>query len=192
MNETATRPRAAFHAMVDGTAADWQIIADDADQAARGLPDRALAHLRMLGDDTGGFAVGRLEHSLQTATRAERAGRSDEYVLCALLHDIGDTLGPYNHAAIAAAMLEPFVSDDLHWMVEQHATFQGYYYFHLLGGDRDKRERHRGHPCFDLTAEFCAEFDQTAFDPGYDSHPLEHFEPLVRDLMKRPRPKART
>lgn len=186
-DDTVTTPRAAFHAMTEGTAADWSIIADETMRAAVGLPDRVLANLRLLGEDGGGFAVDRLEHSLQTATRAERAGRDDEYVLCALLHDIGDTLGPYNHADIAAAILKPFVSDDLHWMVEQHATFQGYYYFHFLGGDRDKRERHRGHPCFDLTAEFCAEFDQAAFDPGYDSQPLEHFEPLVRDLLRAPR-----
>ncbi len=173
--------------MADGTKADWEVIGAATIELAAGLPDRVLDHLRMLEGDHGGFAVDRLEHSVQTATRAERAGRDDEYVLCALLHDIGDTLGTYNHADIAAAILKPFVSEQNHWMVEHHAIFQGYYFFHHLGLDRDMRERFRGHEWFDYTEEFCAEYDQTAFDPSYESHPLEHFEPLVRDLMSRPR-----
>lgn len=182
-----TTPRARFHAMVDGTKEDWDIIAAEAMRSAVGLPDRVMDHLRLLGGDFGGFAVDRLEHSLQTATRAERAGRDDEYVFCALLHDIGDILGTFNHADIAAAVVKPFVSEENLWMVEQHAVFQGYYYFHHLGLDRDKREVFRAHPSFDRTAEFCEEFDQPAFDPGYRSNPLEHYEPLLREIMARPR-----
>ena len=180
-------PRAAFHAMVEGTQEDWRIITDASVDFHRALPDRVLAHLRELEDENGGFAVDRLEHSLQTATRAYRANRDDEYVLCALLHDIGDTLGCYNHADIGAAILEPFVSEQNHWMLEHHGIFQGYYFFHHLGLDRDMRERFRDHEWFDPTAEFCAEYDQPAFDPGYRTLPLEHFEPLVRDLMAAPR-----
>jgi predicted HD phosphohydrolase len=172
--------------MQEGTAEDWAIIGGQSLHFMAGLPDRVLDHLRLLGGDFGGFAVDRLTHSLQTAARAEKAGRDDAYVLCALLHDIGDTLGSYNHADIAAAIVKPFVSPELHWMVEQHAVFQGYYFFHHLGLDRDMRERHRGHPQFDLTAEFCAEFDSPAFDPAYPTPPLEHYEPLVRSLMASP------
>lgn len=179
--------RAAFHAMTAGTAADWMIIARHAGAFGAQLPERVLAHLRLLGGDFGGFAVDRLTHSLQTATRAERAGRGDDYVLCALLHDIGDTLGPFNHQDIAAAVLRPFVDEHLHWMVAHHAEFQAYYFFHHLGLDRDRRERYRGAPDFDLTAEFCADFDQAAFDPTYPTEPLEHFAPLVRALMSAPR-----
>jgi predicted HD phosphohydrolase len=142
-----------------------------------------LDHLRLLDGDFGGFAVDRLTHSLQTAHRAERAGRSDQYVLCALLHDIGDTLGPYDHASIAAAIVKPFVPAELHWMVAHHAEFQGYYFFHHLDGDRNVREQYRGLPEFDLTAEFCAEFDQNSFDPAYPTPPLDHFAPLVAQLM---------
>lgn len=178
--------RATFTSMADSTAEDWAIIAGRTAHFMAGLPDRVLAHLRLLDGECGGFAVDRLTHSLQTAARAERAGRDDAYVLCALLHDIGDTLGSYNHADVAAAIVKPFVSPDLHWMVEHHAEFQGYYYFHHLGLDRDVRERHRGHPTFELTAEFCAEFDSPAFDPGYPTPPLEHYEPLVRSLMSSP------
>jgi len=178
--KTEAPERAAFHAMTEGTKEDWAIIGRHSAAHVAGLPERLLAHLRLLEGDYGGFAVDRLTHSLQTATRAERAGRDDEYVFCALVHDIGDTLGPANHADVAAAIVKPFVSEKNHWMVAQHAVFQGYYFFHHLGLDRDLRERYRGHEWFDYTAEFCAEYDQPAFDPGYRTHPLEHFEPLVR------------
>jgi len=189
MTETAAdaRPRAKFHAMTEGTKEDWDKIAIGAIELAAGLPDRVLAHLRLLGGDYGGFAVDRLEHSLQTATRAHRADRDDEYVFCALIHDIGDLLGPLNHADVAAAVVKPFVSEQNHWMVEKHAIFQGYYFFHHLGLDPDMREQFRGHEWFDYTAEFCQEYDQPAFDPGYDTLPLEHFEPLVRQVMSSPK-----
>ncbi|RYG25829.1 MAG: HD domain-containing protein, partial [Burkholderiales bacterium] len=112
------------------TEADWQVIGDAARQFYRGLPDRVLAHLRLLDGDFGGFAVDRLTHSLQCATRAYRDGRDEEYVVCALLHDIGDTLASYNHHEVAAAILSPFISDQNLWMLEKHAVFQGYYFFH--------------------------------------------------------------
>jgi predicted HD phosphohydrolase len=187
MTDIEAAPRAKFHAMTEGTREDWQIIAGAAIEMAVGLPDRVLAHLRLLDGDHGGFAVDRLTHSLQTAARAERAGRDDEYVFCALLHDIGDTLGSLNHADVAASIVKPFVSERNHWIVEQHAVFQGYYYFHHLGLDRDARERFRGHEWFDPTAEFCAEYDQPAFDPAYPTPPLEHYEPLVRAVMAKPK-----
>ena len=133
--------RASFHAMTEGTAEDWRIIGRYADEQARGLADRVLAHLRLLEGDSGGFAVDRLEHSLQTATRAYRAGEDDEYVVCALLHDIGDTLGSFNHPDIAAAIVKPFVSEANHWMVQNHGIFQGHYFFHYLGLDRNLRDR---------------------------------------------------
>ena len=185
---TNTAPELAqFHAMTDGTKEDWRIIGEASIHNFAGLPERLMAHLELLGGDFGGFAVDRLTHSLQTATRAERAGRDDEYVLCALVHDIGDTLGPANHAEIAAAILKPFVSEQNHWMVEQHGIFQGYYFFHHLGGNPDMRERFRDHPWFDYCAEFCAEYDQNSFDPDYPTEPLEHFEPLIRSMLAAPK-----
>jgi predicted HD phosphohydrolase len=168
------------------TAEDWAVISSHFPDFARGLPDRVLAHLELLGGDFGGFAVDRLTHSLQTATLAHRAGRDEEYVVCALVHDIGDTLGSYNHADIAAAIVKPFVSEENHWMVEQHAIFQGYYFFHHLGMDRDLRERFRGHRWFDRTAEFCALFDGPAFDPRGETLPLAFFEPMVRRVFTSP------
>src|SRR4051812_41260145 len=186
MTAISDAPRAKFHAMDEGTQEDWAIIGAAALKMYEGLPDRVLTHLRLLDGDFGGFAVDRLTHSLQTAARAERAGRDDRYILCALLHDMGDTLGSFNHADIAAAIIKPFVAPELHWMVEHHAEFQGYYFFQHLGLDQNMRERYRGRREFDLTEEFCAEYDSPAFDPAYDTPPLEHYEPLVRELMVHP------
>jgi predicted HD phosphohydrolase len=147
------------------------------------LPDRVLAHLKMLQGDCGGFAVDRLDHCLQTATRAFKDGRDEEFVVCALLHDVGDLLGPRNHADVAAAILKPFVSEQNHWMVEKHAIFQGYYFFQHLGLDRDMREQFRAHPWFDYTADFCRVYDGPAFDPKYRAMALEDFEPMVRRVL---------
>ncbi|MDB5470750.1 MAG: phosphohydrolase [Caulobacter sp.] len=179
--------QAKFHAMIDGTQEDWLAISKAAAEFGRGLPDRILAHLKLLEGDCGGFAVDRLEHSLQTATRAHQAGMDEEYVVCALLHDIGDTLGPSNHADVAAVIVRPYVSDRNHWMVANHAIFQGYYFFHHLGLDRNMRDQHRGHPDFEYTAQFCHLFDQEAFDPNFKSMPLDAFEPMLRRVMATPK-----
>lgn len=179
--------RAKFTHMEDGTAEDWSIIAQDFGAYATQLPDRILAHLRLLDGDFGGFPVDRLTHSLQTATLAHRDGRDEEYVVCALLHDIGDTLGSYNHADIAAAILKPFVSPENLWMIEKHAIFQGYYFFHHLGLDRHLREQFKDHPQFEQTIEFCARYDAAAFDPEGETLPLEFFEPMLRRVFAKPR-----
>jgi len=181
------RTRSSFHAMVDGTQEDWAAIAKAAGPFNRALPDRMLAHLKLLAGDSGGYAVDRLEHSLQTATRAHRDGRDEEYVVCALIHDIGDILGPSNHAEIGAVILKPYVSERNHWMLDHHGVFQGYYFFHYLGLDRDMREQFRGHPDFEYTAQFCHLYDQNAFDPNYDSMPLEAFEPMLRRVVAKPK-----
>ena len=173
--------------MVDATREDYQVIAQHTLRFFQGLPDRMLAHLRLLAGDTAGYAVDRLTHSLQTAARAERAGEDEEYVVCALLHDIGDTLAPANHADLAAVLLEPFVSERNHWIVKHHAIFQGYYFFHHLGLDRNLRDRFRDHEYFDDCARFCSAYDQNSFDPDYDTPPLEHFEPMLRRVLAAPK-----
>ncbi|WOK37703.1 phosphohydrolase [Sphingomonas sp. C3-2] len=185
MND-ASHDRARFTAMTEGTQADWQIIASHFVPFAASGGKRILDHLRLLDGDFGGFPVDRLQHSLQTATRAHRDGRPDDYVVMALIHDIGDTLGAYNHPDIAAAIIKPFVSEELHWITAQHGVFQGYYFFHHLGMDRDLRENFRGHPHFEACAEFCEKYDQAAFDPSYDSAPLSFFEPMVMSLFEHP------
>ena len=175
--------RATFTSMESSTAADWQIIASEAKAAGRGLSDRVLAHLKLLDGDQGGFPVDRYQHSLQTATRALKAGCDEEYVVCALLHDIGDTLGCFNHFDVAAAILKPFVSDANLWMVQHHGIFQGYYFFHHIGLDRDLREQFRSSPHFDRTEEFCALYDNPAFDPKGETLPISEFEPMVQRVF---------
>lgn len=185
---TSTDDRqASFRAMTEGTQEDWDAIKASAASFQAKLADRVLDHLRLLDGDFGGFAVDRLEHSVQTATRAYRANKDDEYVVCALLHDIGDTLGSFNHPDIAAAILKPFVSEENLWMVEHHGIFQGYNFFHYLGLDRNMRDRYRDSPHYDRTVEFCQEYDQAAFDPGFKPMALAEFEPAVRALLSAPK-----
>jgi predicted HD phosphohydrolase len=176
-----------FTAMRDASREDYKLIGRHSFDFFQGLPERVLNHLRILAGDTGGYAVDRLTHSLQTATRAQRDGRDDEYVVCALLHDIGDTLACTNHADLAATILEPFVSEKNLWIVRQHAIFQGYYFFHHLGLDQNMRDRFRDHEWFRDCAEFCEKYDQNSFDPDYDTLSLEAFEPAVRELFSSPR-----
>ena len=178
--------QAKFSAMTEGTKEDWTVSATHAAEFNKQLPARVLAHLRLLDGDYGGFPVDRLTHSLQTATRAHRDGRDEEYVVCALLHDIGDTLGSHNHPDVAAAILKPFVSEQNLWMVANHGMFQGYYFFHHLGLDRNMRDQFKEHPWYEYTAQFCHLYDQAAFDPEYESEPLEFFAPMVERVFAKP------
>jgi predicted HD phosphohydrolase len=178
--------RASFTDMAQSTQADWAIIVDTAKAYAPQGGMRVLDHLKLLDGDFGGFPVDRLTHCLQTATRAHRDGRADDYVVMALIHDIGDTLGAYNHPDIAAAIIKPFVSDELHWIVQNHGIFQGHNFFHHIGLDRDMREQFRGHPYFSACEEFIDLYDCPAFDPDYDTAPLSFFEPMVMKLFAYP------
>ncbi len=187
MSDSLLGQRASFTAMENGTEEDWDIVGANMKSFVRDLPNRVINHLKLLAGDHGGYAVDRLEHSLQSATLAHRDGQDEELVVCALLHDIGDTIGCANHADVGAAVVKPFVSPRNHWMVEKHGVFQGYYFFHYLGLDRDMREQYRGHPDFQFTADFCAKYDQNAFDPNYDTMPLEAFVPMVQRVFARPK-----
>ncbi len=179
--------RAHFTRMEESTREDWSIIVPEAMKMAKSLPDRVLAHLRLLDGDFGGFPVDRLTHSLQTATLALADGRDEEYVVCALLHDIGDTLGSFNHPDIAAAILKPFVSEENLWMVQNHGVFQGYNFFHHIGMDRNLRDMFKASSHYERAAEFVERYDNPAFDPQRETLPLSVFEPMVRRLMAAPR-----
>ena len=188
MTDTDLLDRTAqFHTMSEGTQEDWDIIMSHMRPFAAAGGKRVLDHLRLLEGDCGGFAVDRLTHCLQTATRAHRDGRGEDYVVMALLHDIGDTLGAYNHPDIAAAIVKPFVSEELHWITQHHGIFQGYNFFHYIGLDRNMRDKFRGHEHYQATAEFIEKYDCPAFDPAYETAPLSFFEPMVMRLFERPR-----
>ena len=172
--------------MQDGTREEYEFLDRMEDEYKAGLPDRILEALRKLEHSISGYRISRLEHSLQGATRAFRAGESEEVIVAVLLHDIGDELATYSHSEMAAAILRPFVSDKLYWIVKHHGVFQMYYYAHHCGGDRNSRDRYRDHPWYQDAVDFCHNYDQNCFDPEYDSRPLEFFEPIVRRVMNQP------
>ena len=175
--------RASFRKLQDSTASDWELLTQAFIPFLNDLPNRIVAQMRELAHDHGGFPVNRLEHCLQTATRAYNDGRDEEYLVCALLHDIGDILAPAAHADLAATILKPYVSPENHWMVEKHGIFQGYYFFHHIGLDRNIRDQFREHQWFDRTAEFCEKYDQPSFDPEFESMSLDDFAPMVRWVL---------
>jgi predicted HD phosphohydrolase len=174
-----------FRRMRDGTAEEYRMLEGLKRDYAAGLPQRLVRALLRLGDSLEGYRVTRLQHSLQTATRAERDGADEEMIAAALLHDIGDDLAPHNHAALAAEIVRPYVRPEVTWIVAQHGVFQAYYYAHHLGGDRDAREALRGHKWFGACAAFCENWDQASFDPDYDTMKLGHFVPLLELVFGR-------
>jgi predicted HD phosphohydrolase len=190
---SATRGEAvvSFTQMKDGTPEDYALLGRIEAREMQGFPDRVLGWLRTM-DDSAGYRISRLDHVLQAATRAHRAGEDEETVVCVLLHDIGDHLAPANHSEVAAAVLKPYVSEKNHWIVKHHGVFQGYYYFHHLGLDPHERERWRDHPYYQATVDFCENYDQNSFDPDYESEPLEFFEPMVRRILDKNRRAAQT
>ena len=175
-----------FIHMEDGTREEYEFLDRMEDEYKAGLPDRILDDLRKLEHSISGYRISRLEHCLQGATRAHRAGESDEYIIAVLLHDIGDELATYSHSEMAAAILRPFVSEKLYWIVKHHGVFQMYYYAHHCGGDRNSRELFKDSPWYQDAIDFCHNYDQNCFDPDYDSEPLEFFEPILRRVMARP------
>ena len=179
-------PTTNYPTRMDEFGSDYcRIVASAIDEDQLLVPGRILANLRNLESIVQEFAVDQLVHSLQTATRAERAGESVDVVVGALCHDMAKTLGNANHDAVAGEMVRPYLNDDAAWMVAHHQDFQGRHYYHVLGLDPEAREQYRGHPAFDLTARFADDYDQLSFDPSYDSLPLEHFEPMVREVFSR-------
>jgi predicted HD phosphohydrolase len=175
-----------FIRMQDGTREEYQFLDRMEDEYKAGLPERILEHLRKLEHSISGYRISRLEHSLQGATRAARAGETDEMIIAVLLHDIGDELATYSHSEMAAAILRPFVSEKLYWIVKHHGVFQMYYYAHHCGGDRNCRDIYRDHAWYQDAIDFCHNYDQNCFDPDYESEPLEFFEPILRRVMARP------
>jgi predicted HD phosphohydrolase len=176
-----------FIRMEDGTREEYEFLDRLEDEYKAGLPDRIMESMRKLANSLSGYQISRLEHCLQGATRAFRAGESDEMIVSVLLHDIGDDLAPYSHSEMAAAILRPFVSEKLYWIVKHHGVFQMYYYAHHCGGDRNSREMFSNSPWYQDAIDFCHDYDQNCFDPDYDSEPLEFFEPILRRVMAEPR-----
>ena len=171
--------------MKKGTKEDYLFLDKHEKDFASKTADRLLKFMSGLTDTLEGYQISRLEHSIQSATRAYRNGESEEMVVAALLHDIGDELAPMNHSEYAATILKPYVSEKTHWIIEKHGEFQMFYYAHYLGGDRNKREKYKDHEYYQDTINFCEKYDQNSFDPNYKSLPLDFFKPMVKKIFSR-------
>tara|TARA_Y100000780_G_scaffold133291_1_gene119952 strand:- start:366 stop:944 length:579 start_codon:yes stop_codon:yes gene_type:complete len=174
-----------FKQMKEGSKEDYLLLNKLEKKFIEGTADRVLKTMQGLTSSLVGYQINRLEHSLQTATRALKEKASDEMIVAALLHDIGDELAPNNHAEFAAAILKPYVSEKTAWIVEKHGIFQMYYYAHHLGFNKNERDKYKGHKYYPATAEFCEKWDQISFDPNYKSLLLKEFEPYVRKIFCR-------
>ncbi len=171
-----------FRRMDEGTDADFAVLARVHEQNVAALPAMLIGMLTGLKGDEA-YPVDRCEHSLQAATRSWRDGRDEEYVVCALLHDIGESLGPFNHGEVVAAILRPFIAEANYWMLAHHPVFQVYFFGQHLQIDPNERDAYRDSPYFDRTAEFCALYDEVSFDPDYVSEPMDRFEPMVKRVL---------
>lgn len=179
------RKHASFTAMENGTPGDYALVSQWIAEARGDLVDTVMGMLRALGDNDHGYAVSRYVHSLQTATLAYEDGADEETVVAALLHDIGDTLAPENHSELAASVLKPYLSERMHWIVEHHGVFQGYYFWHHYGMNRNARDAYKDHPYYQDCIDWCYKYDQCAFDPDYDTKPEEFFRPMVERIFAR-------
>lgn len=172
----------------DFTAADWALM--NAQRKIYMAEQQADQVLRLLASSqhapTFGYMVNNYRHSLQSATMVLRDGLDEEDVVVALLHDIGFITCPLNHGDFSATLMASYVSERNLWMLRHHGTFQNIHTPHFPGVDPNERERWRGHPHFDWTAEFVARYDQAACDPDYPCEPLETFVPMVRRIFARP------
>lgn len=177
--------KVSFRTMAEGTYEDYQLARLEEERLISGWPDLVMGWMKQM-DVASVYQVTRYEHSLQAASRAHRAGEDEEMVVAALLHDVGDVLAPANHSEVAAAMLRPYVSERVYWIIKHHGLFQGYYYNHHYGEDRNLRDRFKDHRWYEDTVRFCHDYDQVSFDPSYDWEPIEFFEPMLRRLLATP------
>ena len=171
--------------MKNGTKQDYLFLDKHEKDFANKTADRILKFMAGLTETLEGYQVSRLEHSLQSATRALKNNESEEMIVATLLHDLGDELAPMNHSEYAAAIIKPYVSKKTHWIIQKHGEFQAYYYAHHLGGDRNMRDKYKNHEYYQATIDFCEKYDQSSFDPNYKSYPLEHFKPMVKRIFSR-------
>ena len=177
--------KVSFTEMKNGTKQDYLFLDKKEKDFANKTAERIIDFMSKMTQTLEGYQISRLEHSLQSATRAYKNGENEEMVVAALIHDIGDELAPMNHSEYAAAILKPYVSKKTHWIIEKHGEFQMFYYAHHLGGDKNKREKYKDHEYYNSTIDFCEKYDQNSFDPKYKSYSLDFFKPIVKKVFSR-------
>lgn len=178
--------KVSFTSMSEGTAEEYEFLDKLEDTFKVELPTKLLKAVADLEHSLSGYQISRLDHVLQAATRAYESHESEQMIVAALLHDIGDDLAPYSHSEMAASILRPFVSEEIYWVVKHHGLFQMYYYAHHSGGDRNARDRFKDHPYYETAVRFCHEYDQNCFDPSYIAKPLSFFEPMIQRVFAKP------
>ena len=171
--------------MKNGSKEDYLLLDKHEKKYIEGTADRLIKFMSELSNTLEGYQITRLEHSLQTATRALNDKASEEMIVATLLHDIGDELAPLNHSEYAGTVLKPYVSEKTHWIVEKHGEFQMYYYAHHLGDNRNQRDKYKGHKYYKATLDFCDNWDQKSFDPNFKSLSLNEFEPFVKKIFSK-------
>ena len=175
-----------FTEMKDGDKEDYLLLKELEKSYVSMTSDRIIEELKRQGTiSLEGYQITRLEHGLQSGTRAFRDGADIDWIIGSLLHDIGDGLAPQNHDRMSAEVIRPFVREEVSWVVEHHGIFQMIYYAHHYGWDKDARDRYKEHPCFDMCSKFCERWDQKSFDPYYPSKTIEYFEPMVEEVFSR-------
>jgi predicted HD phosphohydrolase len=174
-----------FTQMKDGTKDEYLLLDKYEQDYINGTADRILKFMKGLTSTLEGYKITRLEHSLQSATRALNDSADEEMIVATLLHDIGDELAPLNHSEYAASVLKPYVSEKTHWIIEKHGEFQMYYYAHHLGKNQNQRDKYKDHKYYQDAVYFCEKWDQASFDPGFESKPLEFFAPMVKKVFAR-------
>ena len=172
-----------FTEMKNGSKEDYLLLNKHEKKYIEGTADRLMKFMSAQCNTLEGYKITRLEHSLQTATRALNDKADDEMIVATLFHDIGDELAPLNHSEYAGAILKPYVSEKTHWIIEKHGEFQMYYYAHHLDGNRNQRDKYKGHPFYNDTIKFCETYDQNSFDPAYNTIKLEEFIPMVHRIF---------
>ena len=174
-----------FIQMKDGTKDEYLFLDRYEQKNIKATADRILKFMGQLTNTLEGYQITRLEHSLQTATRALNDEAEDEMIVGALLHDIGDELAPLNHSEYAAAIIKPYVNEKTHWIIKKHGEFQMYYYAHHLDGNKNQRDKYKEHKYYQVTVDFCENWDQKSFDPNFKSLPLRDFKPYVKKIFSR-------
>src|SRR5438309_1324025 len=176
----------AFTRMDQGKIEDWMAIGQAVTIRQADMPAMIKSMLGKLEEQVDGFAVNQLQHGLQTATRAARDGAPEEMIVAALCHDIGKVISVENHPAIAAEILKPYVSWETYEIIRTHQDFQGRHYYALMGKDPEARGQYATEPWYELACVFTDGWDQTSFDPAYDTLPLSHFEPMIDRVFAAP------
>jgi len=180
-----TKKTVSFTEMKNGTQEDYHIIEANDLMTAQELPNRLIEQLKEMAADNGAYKISRLDHVLQCATRAYRDGADDDWIIAALLHDIGDILAPFTHGQLASEIMRPFVRPEITWVVRYHGAFQMFYNTSLTEDERNSRDQYKTHPYYQYAVDFCEKWDQCSFDPEYEWEILDFFVPIVNKVFSK-------